>query len=208
MGSRDELELIARWKTGDRTAFGALYDGYVKKIYDFIYYKTHHRETAQDLTSDAFMKALAAVERFDVVQGTFQSWLYRIARNTVIDYYRTKKEVQDVDDVWDLSDDTDIVRDTETRLKLEEVEKYLQKLKSEQRDIIIMRVWQDLSFNEIAEVMGKQEGAVKMGYSRAIRQLRKEMPLAVFISLVTFFEILWTKRFKQSSTISTRLTLP
>ena len=184
MSQTEELELIALWKTGDRAAFGKLYDGYVRKIYDFIYYKTHHRETAQDLTADTFTKALAAAERFDPVRGTFQSWLYRIARNTVIDYYRTKKEVQDVDDVWDLSDDTNIAQDTQTRLKVEEVKNYLEKLKPDQRDIVIMRVWQDLSFREIAEIVGKSEAASKMAYSRAIRQLRKDMPLALLLIML------------------------
>ena len=82
--------------------FGKLYDQHVKKIYEFIYFKTHHKETAEDLTSVTFMKALSNIESFDEKKASFKTWLYRIARNTVIDHYRMKRETADLEDAWDL----------------------------------------------------------------------------------------------------------
>ena len=176
----NEKDIVIACQQGDMEQFGKLYDRYIKKIYDFVYFKTHHKETAEDLVSLVFTKALEKIAQFDN-KGTFSSWLYRIARNTVIDYYRTKKSDANIDDAWDLSDDSDIEQDLDVKNKLSEVKKYLQKLTSEQRDIIIMRVWQDMSYAEIAEAVGKSETSCKMVFSRTMKQLRTEMSLTMLI---------------------------
>ncbi len=166
--------------------FGNLYQRYVDKIYKFIYYKTHHKETAEDLTSQTFFKALENIKNFDSDKGQFSSWLYRIAKNCVIDYYRTKKETIDIFDAWDLVGREDIKRDSEFKEQLEKVERYLEQFTSEQREIIVMRVWQDMTHKEIAEIIGKSEDSCKMIFSRAINKLRKEeiFALIVLMSLI------------------------
>ncbi len=176
----EEKEIVAQVQNGDSEKFGVLYDRYIKKIYDFVYFKTNHKETAEDLVSIIFSKALKNIDKFDN-KGTFSSWIYRIARNTVIDYYRTKKSNANIEDVWDLADDSNIEIDLDSKQKLTEVKKYLSKLKSEQRDIIIMRVWQEMSYKEIAEIVGKSEANCKMIFSRVMKELREEMPLGLFI---------------------------
>ncbi|MFH1462436.1 MAG: RNA polymerase sigma factor [bacterium] len=162
--------------------FGYLYDKYVRSIYNFIYYKTHHKETAEDLTSQTFLKALDKISSFDKKKGSFFSWLYQIARNSVIDFYRTKKNCLNIEDVWDLSGNEDIERDLDAKKKLEEVQKYLKRLKPEQREIVILRVWEGMSYKEIAEVVEKTEENCKVMFSRVVQRLRKEMPLAVFLN--------------------------
>lgn len=179
----DEKSIIQACQQGNLEKFALLYDKYIKKIYDFVYYKTTHKETAEDLVSLTFMKALEKINGFDNDKGTFQAWLYRIARNNVIDHYRTKKTDADIEDVWDLAGDENLERDIDARQKLKKIEKYLVKLKREHREIIIMRVWQGMSHSEIAEVLGKSEASCKVAYSRAITTLRKEMPLGLFVAL-------------------------
>jgi len=181
-----ELKAIRQCQEGDLGAFGILYDEYIKKIYDFVYYKTMHKETAEDIVSLVFTKVLENIKKYDSSKGTFSSWIYRIARNTVIDHYRTQKKEKDIDDVWDLSGDTDVERDTDNKAELAQVKKYLKTLTSDQRDIIVMRLWQGMSHSEIAEVLGKNESTVKVAYSRAIRDLRKD----VLISLLLLFSLL------------------
>ncbi|MFA5133417.1 MAG: sigma-70 family RNA polymerase sigma factor [Patescibacteria group bacterium] len=166
--------------------FGKIYDQYIKKIYNFVYYKTHHKETAEDLASVTFAKAWERFNTFDQKKGFVSAWLYKIARNTVIDHYRAQKFEYDVDDVWDLSGNEDIPLDTETKLKLEEVRKHIKFLNSSERDILIMRVWQELSYKEIAEILGKSEASCKMAFSRALARLKKRIPLAAVIAFFLF----------------------
>ena len=166
--------------------FGQFYDEYINKIFNFIYYKTHHKETAEDLTSETFIKALDKLDMFNENKGSFSTWLYRIARNTVIDFYRTKKDNINIDDVWDLSTDEDVLRDLDTAKKLEDIKKYLKILKSEQREIVILRVWEEMSYREISKVMGKSEASCKMAFSRTIKVLKEKMPLSVFLTMLLF----------------------
>jgi RNA polymerase sigma-70 factor, ECF subfamily len=178
----DEVQIIKECQAGNIERFGVIYDAYIRKIYNFIYYKTHHKETAEDLTSETFRKAMMSLQSFDT-ERTFSSWLYKIAQNTVIDHYRTFRPNANVDDIWDLADDRDIERDADVKIKLERVEEYLKTIPSAKRDIIIMRVWQGMSYKEIAEVVGKSEDSCKMMFSRTMTELRKTMPLVYLLFL-------------------------
>jgi RNA polymerase sigma-70 factor (ECF subfamily) len=179
-----EAKAVKACQKGDLEQFSFLYDKYIRKIYDFVYYKTNHRESAEDIVSLVFLKAIEKINTFKSDKGTFQAWLYQIARNTVIDHYRTKKQADNIDDYWSLADNTDIERDTEAKFKLEQVDEYLKKLKPRQREIIIMRVWQEMSYKEIAETFSQSEASCKMSFSRAISRLRKEMPLEMLVYLL------------------------
>jgi len=168
----------------NKTSFAKIYDSNIDKIYKFIYYKTYHKETAEDLTSQTFLKALEKFHQYNPEKGSISSWLYQIARNLVTDYYRLKRNTVDIDDVWDLQDDQNIELDMENKEQLEELREVLKKLPADQRDILILRVWLDLTYNDIAQVLGKTEGACKMMFSRLISRLRKELSVA---ALLLFF---------------------
>lgn len=182
-----ETVLIAAAKERNTEAFGSLYDAFVKKIYDFVYYKTLNREVAEDIVSLVFIKAWQKINQFK--GGSFSAWLYMIARNAVTDHYRRDKKNIDIDDCWDLSDDNDFLVKVDTDLNLESLRGALTGLNSRERDILIMRFWQDLSFAEIAERLEKKEGAVKMACGRALQALKTKMPLAVFILLPELINI-------------------
>jgi RNA polymerase sigma-70 factor (ECF subfamily) len=168
-------------------SFPDLYDQYVRKIFNFIYYKTHHKETAEDLTSQTFLKALKNLSQFNQKKGHFSTWLYQIARNQVIDFYRSKKNDINIEDIWDLAGNEDIPRDFDTAHRLEKVESYLKKLRPDQREIVLLRVWEGLSYKEIAKIVDKDEAQCRVVFSRTIKTIKDEMPLAVFLSLLLFF---------------------
>lgn len=180
----NENAILAECQAGDVTRFGVLYDSYFERIYSFIYYRVQHKQISEDIASKTFMKALDKIRTFDPKRGTFSSWIYRIARNTVRDHYRTLHGTVDIEAAWDISSGEKVEIDVERRMQLEQVRKYLKALTPEQRAIVTMRIWDGLSFAEIAEVLGKTESGCKMSYSRTMRKLRESLPEAVLVSLL------------------------
>ncbi|MCF7917873.1 sigma-70 family RNA polymerase sigma factor [Candidatus Gracilibacteria bacterium] len=183
----DESKIIIACKEGDHEQFALLYDAYVQKIYGFIFHKTFHRETAEDLTSETFLKALEKISTYNPKKASFSTWIFAIARNTVIDHYRTFKSESDIEDVWDIASSDDVEMQADARLAYERLQKHLQSFTTEQREILTLRFWQDMSYVEISEVLGKSEASVKMAASRGIAKLKKEFFLFLFFS--TFFSL-------------------
>lgn len=182
----DESSAIAACQAGDLSQFDPLYRQYVERIYAYIYRRTLVRQTAEDITSVTFMKALRSIQQFDAAKGTFSGWLYRIARNAITDHYRSHREVSDIDDVWDLSSDNDVHREAEAGIDYDQIREALASLEPAKRDILLMRLWDGLSYAEIAAITGKTETNCKVTFSRTIAALRKDLPLAAFLLLFTF----------------------
>ena len=179
--------IIKNCQKGNLEEFGQLYDKYIKKIYNFIYYKTFHKELAEDLTSKTFMKALENIERFNPNKGKFSSWLYRIARNIVIDHYRTKKHEFNLAEFWGIKDSLNLQDQLETQQKLEKVKEYIAQLTKEQQEIVVMRIWDDLSYKEIAQILEKSESVCKMTFSRVMKNLKSDLvPVLCIVLLLNY----------------------
>jgi len=91
-----ESEIIARASKGDMEAFGLLYEQYVEKIYSYLYYKTSSQAQAEDLTSQVFLRALGHIENYEDRGYPFSAWLYRIAHNLVVNWYRDKDKIEEI----------------------------------------------------------------------------------------------------------------
>ncbi len=193
MVMENEADILKRAQAGDSEAFGLLYDYYLDAIYRFIYYKVFSREVAEDLVSDTFFKALKQLQSYNSSRGRFNSWLYQIARNTVIDYYRTKKENVPIDDLFDLGHDERTPDQLDALASLAKIEEYLKELPARQREIITLRIWEGKSFDEIATILGGTEASVKMAFSRSIRQLRavcgESAPLLLLLAAALPFSV-------------------
>ncbi len=166
--------------------FDQVYTDYAERIYRFIYYRTHHKETAEDLAQVTFMKALDKWEQYNTEKGPIGAWLYQIARNVVVDHYRSFKPTGDIEDVFDLSSDEDFVSDLKNDENAERVRKALAGLKAPQRDLILMRVWDELSFKEIAALLGKTEASLKMTFYRSLTDLRDQLALLILFLLLLY----------------------
>lgn len=177
----DEALAVERCRMGNLRAFTDIYNHYIRRIYDFVYYKTCHRETAEDLTSQTFMKALEGIRDFDPGKGTLSSWLYRIARNSVIDHYRKRKSTVNIEDIWDLASRENLETELIEREGMERIAACLNSLPPDKRNIVIMRVWQGLSYREISEIMKRTEAQCKMTFYRAIERIKREIPASVII---------------------------
>jgi RNA polymerase sigma-70 factor (ECF subfamily) len=171
----NEQNLIAKAATGDSEAFGVLYDEYHPQIYRFVFLKVSSKEDAEDLTHQVFMNALEHMPGYRHQGFPFSSWLYRIARNAVIDHYRTRKEkvsLEDADpEVFAVSEDIQV--DTNRVLEFEKVRKAIAKLSDLHQDVIIMRFVEELAIREVAVALKKSEGAVKLLQHRAIAELQR-----------------------------------
>jgi RNA polymerase sigma-70 factor (ECF subfamily) len=176
---QSDLDLVERAQAGDGAAFGELYDIYIKPIYNFIFYKTLIKETAEDITSIVFTKAWQKIEQFK--GESVAAWLYAISRNAVADYYRSEKNNLNIEDFWDLADTDNFLEKIDSGLAFGEIKKAMGQLSAREREIIIMRFWLGLSFKEIAASLEKQEGAVKMTLKRSLQAIKNKIPLALII---------------------------
>ena len=172
---RDEEVLIHRAQQ-DPSAFGALYEKYVEKIYNYVYYRTGDRQEAEDLTSRTFYRALRHLPRYEMRGAPFSSWLYRIAHNLVANWYRERSQRQMIPlDELALHGE-DRPRDWHTR---DEERKALlaaiRRLPADRQELLILKLSQGLSNADIGHIMGRSEGAIKQLYYRTLRELRKEL---------------------------------
>lgn len=158
-------------KLGDKEAFGRLYQLYLDRIYRFVFFRvSQQKEIAEDIVSDVFIKAWEKIGTFK--EGSFQAWLYMIARNRVIDYYRGVKHNVSLED--SIIEDKDDPQETVfQQLEVEQVKDALKHLTQEQQEVIVLKFIEDVSNSEIASILGKREDAIRALQSRAIKELRK-----------------------------------
>ena len=170
-----EEKLIRKAIRGGASAFGSLYDHYQPMIYRFVLIKVGRREEAEDLTHEVFRNAWQNIRGYKHRGFPFSSWLYKIARNQVADYYRAKKEhtsIESVDPEY-FTAPASIQFDLGVKMEIERVRIAITKLKPEHQDIIIMRFIDDISIKEAADALEKSEGAVKLMQYRAMKELKK-----------------------------------
>jgi RNA polymerase sigma-70 factor (ECF subfamily) len=179
----DEATLIEAFKNGDAQAFEELYHLHVRSVFDFIYVRVRHRETAEDIVSQAFLNALEKIDTFDSRRGTFGAWIFRIARNVMIDHFRSAHPTQSIDDAWELPSSSDVPRDADAAIRLGEILALLKDLTPVQRDTVLLRAWHGKSFAEIAEILGSTEAASKMMYKRTVEKLKDALPVVLFLFL-------------------------
>jgi len=159
----------------DPSRFAELYELNFARVYGYIARRVGDRDTAQDLTSDVFHKALANIHSFEWRGVPFAGWLLRIASNMIVDRSkRGTKEITGQDDLADLPDPAAkpklVEADECARLFL-----LVDQLPQDQRRVIGMRFAEEKSIREIAQVLGRTEGAVKQLQFRALQNLRSRM---------------------------------
>jgi len=168
-----ELELTQRAVSGDPDAFAALYDFYVEQIYRFVLFRVGDEQTAEDLTSQVFLKAWNNLSSYQIRGLPFKAWLFRIARNSVIDYYRTYKETTPLEPSALTKPDpaAEVGDQVEQLLQAEELRLALQQLTEDQRQVLTLRFIEGLSTEEVANVMGKRQGAIRALQMRGLQAL-------------------------------------
>ena len=176
MHEESDSALIARAKK-DPDAFGILYERYVGRIYNYIYYRTGDHQDAEDLTARTFHRALRHISRYVDRGAPFSAYLYRIAHNVVANWHRdnSRRQIISLDELVVGT----LRREGPASLteKLEEQNLLLQavrRLPPERQQLLILKFVEQMRNAEIAEVMGRTEGAIKSLYHRTLVALRED----------------------------------
>lgn len=168
--------LVRRAKNRDQEAFGALYDEYVDPIFRYVYYKVGDFAESQDLTGQTFLKAFENIDSYEIRDVAFSSWLYRIAHNLVVDYFRreSKRESVPIDEQPPMhATGGNPVETVLADMDSERLSRAMQKLTHNQREIVVLKFIDNLSNTQVAEIMGISVGAVKSAQKRGLLALNK-----------------------------------
>ena len=165
---------IERARAGDQQALAAVYDWYLPRVYRYILSRLGDVAEAEDLTEDIFLRMLGAIADYKRTGVPFSAWLFRIARNHLVSYYR-KNGNRKTDALQETMADSrhDPASIVETQLILGEVAEAVQRLPDAQRDVIALRFAVGLSIAETAQVLGKRQGNVKALQHKAVTRLQK-----------------------------------
>lgn len=171
--TEDVAMLVAEARI-DPAAFGSLYNHFVQPIYRYLLSRVHSTHEAEDLTSQTFMAAYENLHKYRE-RGYFSAWLFSIARSKLMDHYRGSKAELALDEIENRAEIDDalgrIVRSDEAK----QLARLIRRCTAEEQDMIHLRYVADLQFAEIAEVLGKSEGAVKKSLYRLLANLKSQM---------------------------------
>ncbi len=170
------LALIQKTQNGDSDAFEQIYDIFINDVYRYLAVKMDVSEI-QDVASEIFFKVWTKIGTFSgETRGQFKAWLFTIAHNSIVDFYRARKENISLDNLLELPDTNSDMDPEDTTFKHMSVEKLLEALKELPKgyeNILTLRFLQDFSNQEIAEILQMKEGNVRILVHRAIKKLRE-----------------------------------
>jgi RNA polymerase sigma factor (sigma-70 family) len=177
MPLENERQLVLQAQAGNAEAFGQLYDAYMERIYRFIYFRVEDQQTAEDITSQVFLRAWNNLDRFRLGRTPYLAWLYTIAHNAVIDHYRTRKVTTALEDVRLSQPDYAEVVENEIDIEVEmkSIKSAMQTLTGDQQQVLMLKFIEGMSNDEIARHLGKREGAVRALQMRGLRALAKQL---------------------------------
>ena len=174
----NEEEILTRDSQGDRDSFSLLYERYLDRIFNYVYYRTGNLHDAEDLTARVFQRAMNHIQNYTDRGVPFSAWLYRIAHNLVANWHRDRSRRQEIpiNDVPVLPSKADhpernLVRSQEQSTLL----RIIRRLPPERQNLLILKFVENMSNAEIGAIMGRSEGAVKSLYHRTLLSLRDQI---------------------------------
>ncbi|MBM3156044.1 MAG: sigma-70 family RNA polymerase sigma factor [Chloroflexi bacterium] len=174
IGETDVKSLVERAAGGDIESFGELYGIYLDRIYRYVFYQVNNKTTAEDLTEEIFLKAWEGIGKFKWKGPPFLAWLYRIARNHIIDYFRTSRQQQPLDEEL-VGDDDNPEQEAGDKQTQRMLSRAIFSLPEQQRQIILLKFIDGLENCEIARILKKSQGAIRITQMRALDTLRRRL---------------------------------
>lgn len=179
-GKNPDFDALAkRLKKGDTKAGAALYEDLVDKVFGFCMNKVSNRTVAEDLTQDIFLKLVDRIETFNEKKGNFLVWFWQLARNTVTDHYRKKRETQfsDIDEgvIENLPSSQSTSANIENKIEVEKLNRLLGSLAPEDKELFELHFISDLTYKDIAQVLGRSEVALRVAVSRLKQKIKANL---------------------------------
>ncbi len=176
-----DLELVKRCLAGENRAWEEVLRLHTRRVYNLCYRFTGRSSEAEDLTQEVFIKIFQTLRTFDAAQGTFSNWLSRVARNHLVDHYRRSRKDRVTssldDEIGHLEEKpsagVEPLARVEARERREMLQAALDRLSPDMREAVILRDFQDLDYDEIAQVLGVPEGTVKSRINRGRLELAR-----------------------------------
>ena len=165
-------DLILRAQQGESESIAWLFERFQPGIFRYLYYRLGDRQTAEDLTSEVFVRMLRSLSGYKTQGASFQGWLFRIARNLAVDYFRQSGSNAELSEDMQTAEQSPEAA-LEQSLTHDELRKALTRLSSEQSDVIILRFVLGLHIAQVAQVLGKSEDAIKGLQRRSLLALRE-----------------------------------
>ena len=170
---RDRLTKLAlRMKSGDARAAELIYNDLLPKVFGFCMSRVGRRELAEDLTQEVFLKLVGKISLFDEKKGIFPVWFWNIARNTLTDYYREKKESSFSD--FEEGELDGIAVQSETNLEYKYLMRFIESLPKDEKDLFELRYISDLSYSEISKILGRPEGSLRVMAARLRQKIKNK----------------------------------
>ena len=175
LGIEEKLWLLKVRTKKDQEAFGSLYDAYIEKIYRFVYFKVGSKEEAEDIASEVFLRAWGYLIENGKEVKSFAGFIFRVARNQVIDFYRAKGKRQEffLDPEMEIGKEDASFKQAEANQELEKLLFTLKQLKQEYQEIVLLRYVEEMSIAEIAEILGKSSLNIRVTLHRAGKKLKE-----------------------------------
>lgn len=176
-----DKHLIWRINHGSRKAADELFGRYYREIFAYIYKQCGEYELAMDLTQDTFVAAFRGIQGYDERKAQFRTWLYRIAANKTADYYRSKQYSQHIaeqsidDSTFEIPDDADVLKSLAQRDTIKQIMEIVFGYELVWIHIFQMKIFEGITFSQIAEALDLSENTVKTRYYAMIKKIRKEL---------------------------------
>jgi len=181
LATNEGAELVRRCRAGEGAAWEEIVQTYSRRVYNLAYRFTSRADSAEDLTQDVFVRIYRSLDQYNPKQGDLQNWLMRLARNLIIDDYRKRQRAPQDDIADDLEDhkyhlrsaENSVQREMERRELGAQVQSGIDKLSSDLRTCVILRDIEELSYQEIVDLLKIPEGTVKSRINRGRIELAK-----------------------------------
>jgi RNA polymerase sigma-70 factor (ECF subfamily) len=182
-------QTLAQAKIWDMSAFGVLYDESYDRVYRYIFHRTLDTTVTEDIMSEVFTKALKNIKKFrGETEGEYYAWMFQISYTTLIDFSRKEIWIDSLEEIeWEIGYEEEKGKTLDMKEKLAEILEYMKTFTEKERAIITMKIWDDLSYEQISTITWEKEPTIRKILSRALSKIAANITLFNFLIFIIHY---------------------